>query len=130
MDRPGSLRYEAKVRGVSVSRVRTERGVARGLSPRAARGHPRGDEPSAADLRKVARAPSRATMPELRRAAVARARALLGDLPRFDLERVTEHVDRLVGTSGRRILRKMVDADEDEWRQRASGPGGAPWHYH
>lgn len=48
--RPGSLRYEAAARGVSVARVRAERAEAAGLSRSQGVGHPRRGEPLLSQL--------------------------------------------------------------------------------
>ena len=55
--RPGSLRFEAAARGVSVARIRAERAEAAGLSRAQGVGHPRRGEPLVSQLAGALRLP-------------------------------------------------------------------------
>ena len=107
---------------------RLRRGAAAGLSPAAARGHPRGDEPRASDVREAARHPESSPIGVLQRAALAHARATWRDKETYSDERFEKAVRAI---TDRETLNKLRTITRDEWRQLAAvQEPGNPFFYH
>jgi hypothetical protein len=121
-----SLRGEARRRGVSVNRVRKERNTARGLSPAASVGHPSRDEPTASALQRVGR--GRSSLEDEKLAAIARARVVLADRPKFDADATARRLRR---SDDRPTLVRLANASAEEWEQLATVQlPGNPAFYH
>ena len=123
-----SIRVEAARRGVSVYRVRLERGLRRGLSPGAAVGHAEPGEPTASDLKQVENFGSLAPVDVLQRAAIANAERELGDLPKYDPEATERRIEQIRDPDTLHLLATTTLAD---WQaQAAQQVPGNPFFYH
>lgn len=107
---------------------RVRRAVKEGLSLSAARGHAKGGEPRASDIRDAARHPGTAPIEVLQRAALAHGRATWRDESRYS-DRQFEGTVRAI--TDRETLNKLRTATKDEWRELARNQvPGNPFFYH
>jgi hypothetical protein len=106
------------------------------LSGPAARGHPRGDEPRAADIREADRHPESAPVDVLQRATLAHARATWRDEPNVSRPYNDERFGQSVRSiTDRETLHMLRTISKDEWRERAreaqaNGIVNSPFYYH
>jgi hypothetical protein len=111
-----SIRAEARRRGVTVYRVRLERGVARGLTKRGAVGHARPGETTAKQIQDAKRRPSGGSRNALEMAVLDKARQSFGLSPYFWNPQTFFTKLR---SMKRTDLVKLLQQSPEEWRRRA-----------